>query len=267
MNNDDFKICVLSSGSGGNCTYIETPKHKIIQDAGLSGIRIERMMKSIGKDLKDVDSMFVTHEHTDHAKGVGILARKYGMNVYANEPTWNAMNSKIGKIPVEQKYIFDPNKTESFDDLDVESFAVSHDAAQAQFYNYHHNGKSFVIVTDTGTISDNVAGIIRDADGYLFECNYDTDMLMNGDYSYYTKLRIQSDTGHLSNVEGTEVLMDVMGPKTKHIFLAHRSHHNNTKELQRLTVASMMKNNGLDVGKSFQLHGTDVEKPSDLYTL
>ena len=148
-----------------------------------------------------------------------------------------------------------------------ESFAVSHDAAQAQFYNYHHNGKSFVIVTDTGTISDNVAGIIRDADGYLFECNYDTDMLMNGDYSYYTKLRIQSDTGHLSNVEGTEVLMDVMGPKTKHIFLAHRSHHNNTKELQRLTVASMMKNNGLGVGKSFQLHGTDVEKPSDLYTL
>ncbi len=79
--------------------------------------------------------------------------------------------------------------------------------------------------------------------------------------------RIQSDTGHLSNVEGTEVLMDVMGPKTKHIFLAHRSHHNNTKELQRLTVASMMKNNGLGVGKSFQLHGTDVEKPSDLYTL
>lgn len=267
MENNDFKVSVLSSGSGGNCTYIETPEHKVIQDAGLSGVRIERLMHSIGKDLNDVDSMFVTHEHTDHAKGVGILARKYGMNVYANQETWDAMSHKIGKIPVEQKYLFGADQTEQLGDLDIESFSVIHDAAHAQFYNYHHNGKSFVIVTDTGTITDQIEGVIRNADGYLFECNYDPEMLMNGDYSYSTKMRIQSDTGHLSNAEGTEVLMDVMGPQTKNIFLAHRSHHNNTKELARLTAASIMKENGLGVGRDFQLHDTDVEAPTDLYTL
>ncbi|ANZ57532.1 metallohydrolase [Fructilactobacillus lindneri] len=267
MSDDSLKVSVLSSGSGGNCTYIETPQHKIIQDAGLSGIKIERLMKSIGKDLKDVDSLFVTHEHTDHAKAVGILARKYGMNVYANDATWKAMQRKIGKFPTEQKFVFAPDSTELFGDLDVESFSVEHDAAHAQFYNYHHNGKSFVIVTDTGSINDQIEGIIRNADGYLFECNYDTDMLMNGDYSYSTKMRIQSPTGHLSNVAGTEALMDIMGPATKQIFLAHRSHHNNTKSLARLTVASMMKNNGLGVGRDFKLFDTDVEKPSDLLTL
>ncbi|USS90421.1 MBL fold metallo-hydrolase [Fructilactobacillus carniphilus] len=267
MSADDFKISVLSSGSGGNCTYIETPQHKVIQDAGLSGIRIKRLMEGIGKDLADVDTMLVTHEHTDHAKGVGILARKYGMNVYANEETWRAMDGKIGKIPVEQKYVFDPDTTELWGDLDVESFTVAHDAAHAQFYNYHHNGKSFVIITDTGSVSDHVAGLIRNADAYLFECNYDPEMLMNGDYSYSTKLRINSSTGHLSNQDSTEILMDVMGLKTKRIFLAHRSHHNNTKALARLTVASIMKNNGLGVGHDFQLFDTDVEKASPLLNL
>ncbi|USS84654.1 MBL fold metallo-hydrolase [Fructilactobacillus myrtifloralis] len=265
--NDEFKISVLSSGSGGNCTYIETPQHKIIQDAGLSGIRIKRLMEGIGKDLADVDTMLVTHEHTDHAKGVGILARKYGMNVYANEATWKAMDQKIGAVPLEQKFVFDPNTTELWGDLDVESFTVAHDAAQAQFYNYHHHGKSFVIITDTGSVSDRVAGLIRNADAYLFECNYDPDMLMNGDYSYSTKLRINSDTGHLSNQASTEILMDVMGPQTKRIFLAHRSHHNNTKALARLTVASVMKNHGFGVGQDFELFDTDVEQPSPLIKL
>ncbi|KRM91259.1 hypothetical protein FC87_GL000979 [Fructilactobacillus florum DSM 22689 = JCM 16035] len=239
----------------------------MIQDAGLSGVRIERLLQAIGKDLREVDALFVTHEHTDHAKGVGILARKYGMDVYANQATWRAMDGKIGKIPIEQKQLFDPNATKLLGDLDIESFTVPHDAAQAQFYNYHHNGKSFVIVTDTGAITDRIEGVIQNADAYLFECNYDTEMLMTGDYSYSTKMRINSATGHLSNVAGTEALMDVMGPKTKNIFLAHRSHHNNTKSLARMTVASMMQSNGLGVGRDFQLRDTDVEHPSKIIKL
>ncbi|WP_429971702.1 MBL fold metallo-hydrolase [Fructilactobacillus sp. Tb1] len=267
MNNDDFKVCVLSSGSGGNVTYIETPEHKIIEDAGLSGIRIQRLMQSIGKDLKDVDSLFVTHEHSDHSKAVGILARKYGMDVYANQATWDAMNRRIGKIKPAQRHIFAPDTIEELGDLEVESFSVSHDAAHAQFYDYRSHGKSFAIVTDTGALSKHAEEVMRGADGYLFECNYDTDMLLNGDYHYATKMRIQSDEGHLSNVEGAELLMDIMGPNTKEIFLGHRSHHNNTKELQIETVSRLMKSNGLAVGKNFKIHGTDVEKPSKLYTL
>lgn len=160
---DALKISVLASGSSGNVTYIETPKHKVLVDAGLSGKKIEKLMGSIGRTLKDVDSLFVTHEHTDHIQGVGVLARRYGLDVYANELTWQAMLPKIGKVPTEQRHLFDMGTTKSLDDLDVISYGVSHDAVAPQFYEFHHAGKSFVILTDTGYVSENVRGIISDA--------------------------------------------------------------------------------------------------------
>src|SRR5699024_6173522 len=116
-----MKISVLASGSTGNATYVETHKSKILIDAGLSGKKIEELMNSIGSTLKDVGSLLVSHEHSDHIKGVGVLARRYGMNIYANQGTWDAMSSKVGKIPLEQKYIFDMGKTLSIGDIDIES--------------------------------------------------------------------------------------------------------------------------------------------------
>lgn len=103
MDNDEMQISVLASGSTGNVTYIETPQHKILLDAGLSGKKIAGLMSSIGRDLSDVDTLLVTHEHSDHRQSVGVLARKYGLSVYANEGTWNAMNSRIGKVSDDQK--------------------------------------------------------------------------------------------------------------------------------------------------------------------
>ena len=129
-----MQVSVLASGSTGNATYIETPEHQVLIDAGLSGKKIEELMNSIGRTLNDVDSLFVTHEHTDHSKGVGVLARRYGMDVYANQKTWDAMAPKIGKIKPEQKHLLEAGKVLSLGDLDVESFGVSHDAADPQFY-------------------------------------------------------------------------------------------------------------------------------------
>ena len=167
MDNDEMQISVLASGSTGNVTYIETPQHKILLDAGLSGKKIAGLMSSIGRDLSDVDTLLVTHEHSDHRQSVGVLARKYGLSVYANEGTWNAMNSRIGKVSDDQKNIFPPDTVMDFGDIDIESFSVSHDAAEPQFYVFHHRNKSFVVLTDTGYVSDRMEGVIKDADGYL----------------------------------------------------------------------------------------------------
>ena len=121
----------LRAGSTGNVTYLETRNHRILIDAGLGGKRIENLMKKIDRSLKDVDAIFVTHEHSDHTHGVGVLARRYGMDVYANEGTWQAMADKVGKIPLAQKkHIIAPNTVKDLGDMDIESFAVSHDAAQ-----------------------------------------------------------------------------------------------------------------------------------------
>ncbi|KRM97007.1 Beta-lactamase domain containing protein [Liquorilactobacillus aquaticus DSM 21051] len=261
---DTMKISVLASGSTGNVTYIETPKRKILVDAGLSGKKIAGLMKSIGRDLNNVDSLLVTHEHSDHCKGVGVLARKYHLNVYANEGTWDAMAHKIGKIPTEQKHLFGMGKTMSFDDLDVESFGVSHDAVAPQFYQVHHNGHSFVILTDTGYVSENVEGIIQNADGYLLECNHDVEMLRMGGYPWPLKQRILSDRGHLSNDDGATALMDILGRNTKKIYLGHLSQDNNVKELAHLTVASSMKQHDFGVGHDFNLFDTDPDKATKL---
>ncbi|MCF6515585.1 MBL fold metallo-hydrolase [Lactobacillus sp. S2-2] len=263
-----MKVSVLSSGSSGNVTYIETNQHKVLLDAGLSGKKIKNLMDQINRDLNDVDLLFVSHEHTDHAKAVGILARKYpSINVYANQETWDAMAPHIGDFPETQKNLFLPNTTQLFGDLDVESFSVSHDAANAQFYNFHHQGKSFVVLTDTGYVSERIAGIIKNANAYVMECNHDIEMLRYGDYTWDTKQRIMSDRGHLSNEDGAKAMMDIIGEQTDNIFIGHRSHHNNMKSLAHLTVSSILDEHDFGLGDAFNLLDTDVEQVSGLITL
>ena len=262
-----MQVSVLASGSTGNATYIETPEHQVLIDAGLSGKKIEELMNSIGRTLNDVDSLFVTHEHTDHSKGVGVLARRYGMDVYANQKTWDAMTPKIGKIKLEQKHLLEVGEVLSLGDLDVESFGVSHDAADPQFYEVHHAGHSFAIVTDTGYVSERVEGVIRDAEAILMECNHDTEMLRMGPYPWALKQRIMSDTGHLSNEDGARALIDVLGNDTKQIFLGHLSKENNIKELAHLTVENIMKQHDLAVEHDFHLWDTSSNQATALMKL
>lgn len=261
---DTLKVSVLASGSTGNTTYIETPQHQILIDAGLSGKKIEELMNSIGRTLSDVDSLFVTHEHTDHSKGVGVLARRYGMDIYANQGTWDAMKDKIGKIDPAQKHLFKANSVLTLGDLDIESFDVSHDASEPQCYEVHHHNHSFALITDTGYVSEKVEGVIKDAGAYLMECNHDTEMLRMGPYPWSLKQRIMSDSGHLSNEDGARAMMDVLGNNTKKIFLGHLSKENNIKELAHLTVENQLKQNDFPVGHDFELLDTSPDEASPL---
>lgn len=264
---DEFNVSMLASGSKGNVTFVETPNHKVLIDAGLSGKKIETLMEQIGRSLKEIDSLFVTHEHSDHIAGVGVLARKYGMDVYANEKTWAAMDGKIGKVADEQKHIFMPGETKLMGDLDVESFSVSHDAADPQFYAFHHNNKTFGMLTDTGYASDAVEGMLRDADVLLMETNHDYEMLRMGSYAWSLKQRIWGDKGHLSNEDGALALAGVLGRHTKHIYLGHLSQENNQKPLAHLTVKSILEEKGFAVDHDFFLHDTDPAEATKLLTI
>ncbi|HJA46620.1 MAG TPA: MBL fold metallo-hydrolase [Candidatus Limosilactobacillus excrementigallinarum] len=265
---DNLHYSILASGSKGNSTYIETAHHRILIDAGLSGKQIEARMAAINRSLKDVEAIFVTHEHSDHSHGVGVLARRYGLDIYANRGTWQAMDNKIGKVPLDQKHLIAPGAVKDFGDLQVESFAVSHDAAEPQFYQVHHDNKAFCILTDTGYVSERVAGTIRDADAYLMECNHDTEMLINGTkYSWPLKQRILGDEGHLSNEDGAEALTSVIGRHTKEVIIGHRSHENNTRSLAHLTVATLLEQRDFGVDHDFQLDDAEQDHASKLMTL
>ncbi|MFD0767580.1 MBL fold metallo-hydrolase [Bacillus sp. CGMCC 1.60114] len=255
---------VLASGSTGNALYVGTERQKLLVDAGLSGKATEALFQQAEIDINNISGILVTHEHSDHIKGLGVLARKYHLPVYANEKTWNAMEHLIGNIPTEQKFIFSIGDVKTFGDIEVESFGVSHDAAEPMFYAFHHNGRKLVVITDTGYVSDRMKGIIKGANAFVFESNHDVEMLRMGRYPWSIKRRILSDVGHVSNEDAALAMTDVITDETKHIYLAHLSLDNNMKELARMSVEQVLEEKGLAVGEAFQLHDTDPKTPTKI---
>lgn len=264
MNSMSLEFSVLASGSTGNAIYIEDGEHSFLVDAGLSGKQMEGLFQKIDRDISKLTGIFVTHEHSDHIKGIGVVARKYNLPVYANEKTWQAMDGLIGTIPTEQKFIFNMESIQSFGLTDIESFGVSHDAAEPMFYIFHHSGKKLVLITDTGYVSDRMKGIISNADTYVFESNHDVQMLRMGRYPWNIKRRILSDVGHVSNEDAAIAISDVVGDHTKKVYLAHLSLDNNMKELARMSVTQTLEARGFMVGEQFDLYDTDPKTPTIL---
>ncbi|WP_044749276.1 MBL fold metallo-hydrolase [Bacillus alveayuensis] len=259
-----IRFSVLASGSTGNAFYVETDRNSLLVDAGLSGKQMEQLFKQIERDMKQLSGILVTHEHSDHIKGLGVIARKYKLPIYANEKTWRAMEGLIGDIPTEQKFVFQMGTVKTFGDLDIESFGVSHDAAEPMFYVFHHEGKKLVLITDTGYVSDRMKGIIKNADVFVFESNHDVEMLRMGHYPWNIKRRILSDVGHVSNEDAGLALADVIGDNTKRIYLAHLSQDNNMKDLARMSVTQVLASKGIIVGEQFDLYDTDPKIPTKL---
>ena len=238
MNEKGFKYSILASGSTGNCFYLETPKRKLLIDAGLSGKKITSLLSEIDRKPEDLDAILVTHEHKDHIHGVGVLARKYHLDIYANQDTWNAMETALGKIDVSQ--------------------------VAPQFYRLMKDDKSFVLLTDTGYVSDRMAGIIENADGYLIESNHDIEILRSGAYPWSLKQRILSDQGHLSNDDGAETMIRTLGIRTKKIYLGHLSKENNTKELAHITMVNQLAQADLAVEHDFHVYDTSPDTATPL---
>ncbi|SET24645.1 Phosphoribosyl 1,2-cyclic phosphodiesterase [Oceanobacillus limi] len=256
-----LRFSVLASGSTGNAFYIESDQEKILVDAGLSGKQMDRLFSEVNVDPSTLSGILVTHEHSDHIKGLGIMARKYNLPIYANERTWNAMENSIGKLTIDQKFHFQMEETKTFGDMDIESFGVSHDAAEPMFYVFHHQGKKVALVTDLGYVSERIKKTVEGADAYIFEANHDVGMLRMGRYPWNVKRRILGDSGHVSNEDCGLALADIIGNETKRIYLAHLSKDNNMKDLARMSVHSVLEERGIKL----DLMDTDPNQPTTMY--
>ncbi|RKQ32942.1 MBL fold metallo-hydrolase [Oceanobacillus halophilus] len=256
-----LRFSVLASGSTGNAFYIESEQEKVLVDAGLSGKKLTNLFSKINIDPAELSGILVTHEHSDHIKGLGIFARKYNLPIYANEKTWKAMDKSIGKISTDQKFLFNMEEVKTFGDMDVESFGVSHDAIEPMFYTFRHGGKKVALVTDLGYVSERIKKTVEDADAYIFEANHDVEMLRMGRYPWSVKRRILGDSGHVSNEDSGLALADIISNKTKRIYLAHLSLDNNMKDLARMSVDNVLRERGIEI----ELHDTDPEEPTPLY--
>lgn len=264
---DELSFSVLASGSSGNCTYVESGQKRFIVDAGLSGKKIEGLFKQIKRDISQLDAILVTHEHRDHIHGVGVLSRKYNLPIYANQETWLAMEKMIGKIAPENKQFIQPETMLSIGDIDIVSYNVSHDAVHPQFYAFQKGSKQFVMLTDTGYVSDRLRSQLKNADAYLIESNHEVELLRYGRYPWSVKQRILSDKGHLSNEDGALAVRDLIGEKTRNVYLGHLSRDNNTKVLAMDRMKEILTQYDIDTQHQLRLHMTDPEEATSLRTL
>ena len=235
-----MKVSVLSSGSKGNCTYIETKNHKILIDIGTSSLYVEQKLKSINVDPKDIDIVLITHAHIDHVSGIKVFTKKYNPLVYISNKIQNEAKLNLKNVSGDEDVNIES-------DIIIKSFKLSHDVTDIKGYLIEEDNESVVYITDTGYINEKIFEYTKNKNLYIFESNHDVEMLMNNPrYPYHTKIRILSDKGHLSNKDSSYYLSKLIGDNTHSIVLAHLSEQNNTEELALETLKETLRNKNID---------------------
>ena len=219
-----MRMMPIASGSSGNCIYLGTEDTHVLFDAGVSRKRIEEGLNTAGLSLKDIDAIFVTHEHIDHTKGLGVISRKDGIPIYSTPGTIEGIEqtSSLGNIP---EGIF--NKINADEDISIGD----------TFTQKCANGiKKASVVTDLGYFDDYVVDNLTESDIMLVEANHDINMLQVGPYPFYLKKRILGNKGHLSNETSGQLVNSLLHDKLKKIYLGHLSKENNYDKLAYETV-------------------------------
>ena len=258
-------FCSLASGSSGNCHLINDGENSILVDVGLSGRRIENKLKKIDINPKSLTAILVTHEHSDHIHGVGVLSRRYNIPIYANKGTWEGMNTKIGEIKEDNVKYFNSTQDFSILDFNIRSYDISHDANEPVGFSIEKDDVKISIVTDLGYIDKNIIKRIKNSDLVVLESNHDEEMLKAGRYPYYVKQRVLSNFGHLSNEAAGNAVVDLVNKNVKSVLLAHLSKENNFPELAIKTVKNILDDEKIIVGKDVNLNLAHRDKISKVY--
>lgn len=235
-----MKLCSIASGSSGNCIFVGTESTSILVDVGISGKRVAAGLAQIDRKMEEMDGILVTHEHSDHIKGLGVLARKYQIPIYATAGTIDAMEESgaLGKLPEGIFREITEDTPFAIKDIEVEPFHISHDAAQPVGYRMNSGGKSVGVATDMGIYDEYIVRHLSRLNALLLESNHDERMLRVGAYPYYLKKRIAGKQGHLSNVMAGQLLCRILHDSLHTVFLGHLSMENNYEALAYETVCA-----------------------------
>ncbi len=258
-----LKVCPLASGSSGNAIYIGDEKNGFLIDSGLSGSELERRLQSIDCRCEDLDGIILTHEHIDHARGVGVLSRRFSLPVYTRPGTWYAGEKILG--PINSGLQRELVNGLSFGQFDVEYFNLPHDAQEHVGLNIHWQGRRVIVATDLGEPTTELREFLPKADIIVLEANHDIAMLENGPYPGYLKKRIAGSRGHLSNDVCGELLADSLGEKPTKVFLAHLSRENNAPQVARLTIENYLQYRGVQSDAEIQISVAKRDCASDIF--
>lgn len=228
-----MRLCSIASGSSGNCVYVGSDTTHLLMDVGISGKRTEAGLAELGLTMKDIDAICITHEHADHISGLGVLARKYGVPIYATRGTVEAIRktSSLGQIDESLFRVIVPDERCIIKDIALYPVRTSHDAADPVAYRIDHDGRRIGLITDLGCYNDYTVECLRNLDLLYLEANHDVHMLQVGPYPYYLKQRILGERGHLSNESAGKLLSRLLHDNMQAIVLGHLSKENNLPEL------------------------------------
>lgn len=255
-----MKVVSLQSGSNGNCFYVESGNVRLLFDAGISGKKAEERLARHGRDIRDVDALFISHDHSDHTKSVGIFQRKYGMPVYITPRTLKAVNrhQKIGKL--ERVRLFTAGSSQTFGSVTVHSVPTPHDSVDGVAFVVEDAQHRVGILTDLGHAFEGLKDVLRSLDAVVIESNYDTEMLETGPYPEHLKRRIRGDGGHLSNEDSAKLLKRFASARMKWACLCHLSEENNEPERAKAIHERIL-------GDDFPIHVASRYDASEIYEL
>ena len=246
------KAVPLFSGSKGNSYYIGYGNEGVLIDAGRNCKQIELAMAANGVDMKNVRALFITHEHIDHCAAVRVLAKKYGLPVYGSAGTLTALEQGKKLDPLTKTFVIENSL--SLGDMLIERINTPHDAAESCCYRVvTSDGKSALIATDMGVMTDGVRAAAANSDFVVLESNHDIDMLKTGPYPFVLKKRILSDRGHLSNEACASELVELVKGGTMRLMLGHLSEQNNTPEIALRTSVRELERAGMRFNNDFTL--------------
>ena len=265
-----LKFICFGSGSSGNCYYLNAEGYGIIIDMGI-GLRImKKHFRDFGLNMAQINSILVTHDHTDHVKSVGALSNEFHIPVYSSKEVHDGMGRNCfmsKKVRQEEKHIVAHNEPFQLGPFKVTAFPVPHDSSGNNGYFIEYGEVTFCLVTDAGHITPEIINYIGKAKYLVLEANYDATMLEQGPYPQYLKRRITGPAGHLCNTETAEALAEHLSEHAKCVWLCHLSEENNHPELARKTIESALLSHGYVLGNKLKIEVLKRKVPSILYEL
>ena len=261
-------FCPLFSGSSGNALFVQYGRTRLLIDAGKPGKTLTTALDSVGVDPATLSGILITHEHSDHISGAGVVSRKYHIPIYATYDTWQAMEKKLGPVPQSMRVIFDKGMDFYIGDVGVQPFSIPHDAADPVGYRIYGGGLSIATATDLGCFTRRVKEAVSGASLVLLESNHDPDMLkQNAHYSAHLKQRILGNRGHLSNDACADALMELVDTGVRNVILGHLSGENNTPDLALRTSEERAEREGVKLGVELCLDIAYRDQVGSVYTL
>ncbi|MFO8023889.1 MBL fold metallo-hydrolase [Thiohalophilus sp.] len=248
-----MRFALIGSGSKGNGTLIEHGQTRILVDCGFSLRESEARLQRLGCEPASLNAIVVTHEHGDHIRGVGLLARRYGVPVWATRGTVNG--TQPGKVP--RLNLFDVHQPLAIGDLELQPFPVPHDAREPCQFLFRDGDRSLGLLTDTGCSTPHIHSRLSDCDALILECNHDPQMLAEGPYPPALKQRVGGDRGHLSNAQAAQILTEIDTGGLHYLVAAHLSDKNNTPALAQDALSGALGCKPVEIEVACQEQGTD----------